>query len=109
MRSVVKWELLAANLMHGLLLLGVFLVLLTGYLIPTSEGKGVMIFDWFEVPALVSGLQQQEDRAGLVHQYVAYLVMGLVVLHLLAALKHHLINKDRTLLRIFGFPGGNNS
>jgi cytochrome b561 len=60
------------------------------------------VFGWFEVPATITSLPSQEDIAGWVHLILASTLIGLVVLHAAAALKHHFIDRDRTLKRIFG-------
>jgi len=93
-------ERIAAKWMHVLLLLFLFLVLVSGYLIPTAEGKAVNVFSIFSVPAVLYGFDQQENLAGRLHQVLAYLLVGLVFLHGLAALKHHFFNKDQTLMRM---------
>ena len=54
------------------------------------------------VPATITGIPDQEDIAGLVHRYLAYALIALVVLHAVAALKHHFINHDNTLRRMLG-------
>jgi cytochrome b561 len=72
----------------------------SGYLISTADGRAIAVFDWFSVPALISDLPAQEDIAGLIHRWLAYLMMGLVLLHAAAALKHHFINKDNTLRKM---------
>jgi cytochrome b561 len=46
--------------------------------------------------------EQQEDIAGLIHLVLAISLITLVTLHAAAALKHHFIDRDRTLLRMFG-------
>jgi len=52
------------------------------------------------VPALRTGIDNQEDLAGTVHLWLAYTLIGLVVLHALGALKHHIFDRDRTLQRM---------
>ena len=42
----------------------------------------------------------QEDIAGEIHEWLAYSLIALVSVHALAALKHHFIDKDSTLIRI---------
>ncbi len=74
----------------------------SGYLISTADGRPLEVFGLFEIPALISGIDGQEDRAGEIHLALAYSLMGLTGLHAVAALKHHFIDKDRTLLRILG-------
>jgi cytochrome b561 len=97
-----RLERVAAHLVHVLLYLALFGVMISGYLISTADGRPVNVFGWFQVPALLSGVEGQEDFAGKVHLFSAYSTMALVALHLLGALKHHFLDRDRTLLRMFG-------
>jgi cytochrome b561 len=90
----------AARVVHGLLYLLLFALMLSGYLISTADGRGLEVFDWFSVPATLSGLDRQEDIAGEVHLYLAWTVIVLAALHALAALKHHFIDRDPTLTRM---------
>jgi len=87
---------------HGLLYMGLFAVMISGYLISTAKGRPVDVFGWFEVPALVSSLPRQADVAGVIHEYLAWALVILAVLHALAALKHHFIDRDATLQRMLG-------
>lgn len=93
---------LATKVGHGVLYLGLFAVMISGYLISTANGRGISVFGWFEVPALITSIPDQEDIAGLIHEYLAW---GLVIfsgLHAVAALKHHFIDRDPTLKRMIG-------
>lgn len=91
-RLAARWT---HRLMYGLLIA----LCLSGYLISTLDGRSITVFWLFELPALVEA-KGQEDLAGLVHEYLAYSLIGLAVLHALAALKHHFIDKDNTLRRM---------
>jgi cytochrome b561 len=97
-----RWVRLASKAGHGLLYLLLFGVLIAGYLISTADGRPIDVFGLFKVPALISGIKGQEDIAGLVHEYLAWGLVILAGLHALAALKHHFIDRDATLLRMFG-------
>ncbi|MGD2076256.1 MAG: cytochrome b [Gammaproteobacteria bacterium] len=77
-----------------------FAVLVSGYLISTADGRAIEVFDFFSVPATLSGYPQQEDTAGLIHELLAYALLGLSSLHAMASLKHHFIDRDATLTRI---------
>lgn len=92
----------ASHLGHLALYLGVFVVMISGYLISTADGRPIEVFGLFTVPATVSGLPQQEDIAGAVHKYAAWALVLFAGVHALAALKHHVIDRDSTLLRMFG-------
>jgi len=91
-----------AALGHGLLYLGLFVLMLSGYLISTADGRPISVFGLFSVPATLTGIAQQEDIAGAVHEYLAWGLVIFAVVHGLAALKHHFIDRDSTLLRMFG-------
>jgi cytochrome b561 len=95
-----RLESITAHGVHTLLYVLIFLIMSSGYLISTADGRAIAVFDWFSVPALISDLPAQEDIAGLIHRWLAYLMMGLVLLHAAAALKHHFINKDNTLRKM---------
>ena len=92
----------AATLGHAFLYLDLFLVMFAGYLISTADGVGIPVFGLFEVPALISGLPDQADVAGVVHLYLAWVLVIFAVLHGLAALKHHFIDRDVTFVRMLG-------
>ena len=93
----------AAHAGHLALYLVLFVILVSGYLISTADGRGIDVFNWFTVPSLGELFNDQEDIAGLVHEYMAYALKALVALHILAALKHHFFNKDNTLKRMLTF------
>ncbi|MFC3153006.1 cytochrome b [Litoribrevibacter euphylliae] len=95
-----KAEKVGAKLAHFGLYLLMLVVMVSGYLISTAKGHGVDVFGLFEIPALVAGGESQGDLAGMIHEYVAYTLIGLAVLHALGALKHHFLDKDRTLMRM---------
>lgn len=96
------WETRLASLVHGLLYLLLIAIVVSGYLISTATGQGIDVFGWFTLPALVSGLPAQADRAGLVHYWLAISMLVLVGIHALGALKHHFIDRDNTLRRMLG-------
>ncbi|HHU4048696.1 TPA: cytochrome b [Enterobacter cloacae] len=87
---------------HVTLYILLFAILISGYLISTADGKPINVFGLFEVPATLSDAGVQADTAGMVHLWLAWSVVILSVLHGLAALKHHFIDKDDTLKRMLG-------
>ncbi|NNJ96898.1 MAG: cytochrome b [Gammaproteobacteria bacterium] len=96
---------LQTRVAHGvhLLLYGlIFAMIISGYLISTADGRSVEVFGLFSVPATITGIANMEDVAGKVHWYLALLLVSLVALHTIAALKHHFIDRDRTLEKMLG-------
>jgi len=101
------WEQFIALLVHRMHYLLLFAITITGYLIPTAEGVGIDVFGWFTVPASFSFTKTEADLIGLIHLYIAWAVIGLAAAHAAAALKHHFIDKDITLLRMLGQTNNN--
>lgn len=100
--GLTAWEKAGAQIVHWAFYLMVLLIATTGYLITTADGRGLLVFDWFEVPAVTFDIKNQEDLAGEVHWYLALVMMSLASVHILAALKHHFVDKDQTLMRMLG-------
>ncbi|EGN76241.1 cytochrome B561 [Idiomarina sp. A28L] len=95
-------ERFAAHAGHIALYILLAVVFSSGYLLSTADGRGIAVFDWFTVPAIQALANRQEDFWGTVHFYAATTMMVLTAIHILAALKHHFINKDATLKRMAG-------
>ena len=93
---------MASKLGHSFLYLGLFVLMISGYLISTADGRGIPVFGLFEVPASLTSIPDQEDVAGLVHEYLAWTLVIFAGIHALAALKHHFIDRDCALTRMFG-------
>ena len=87
---------------HRFLYVLLFALMISGYFISTADGKPIHVFGLFAVPATVSDIPNQEDIAGAVHWYLALTLIAIVGLHAGAALKHHFIDRDRTLKKMLG-------
>ena len=98
-----RLERLAAHAGHVLLYVLMLLVLISGYLISTAEGKGIDVFGWFQAPPLLTGLPDQASLAGTIHWYAALALIILSAGHALAAIKHHLVDRNDVLVRML-FP-----
>ncbi len=96
------WERLAAHCAHRALYLLLILISVSGYLISTADGRPIQLFGALELPALIHGIDQQEEYAGTAHLWLAIAALSLAALHAGAALKHHFIDRDRTLLKMLG-------
>ncbi|PSF06045.1 cytochrome B [Marinobacter fuscus] len=97
-----RWEILAAHAAHWLLYLLIFVAMVSGYLISTADGSSIHVFGVFEVPSVTGQIKGMEDTAGLVHYWSTWALVVLAGIHALGALKHHLIDRDKTLRRMIG-------
>lgn len=78
----------------------IFVVLISGYLITTAEGQPASMFNLVKFPVFIELSSQNVDLAGELHEYFAWGIVLLVVLHALGALFHHVVMRDRTLVRM---------
>jgi cytochrome b561 len=91
------------RLVHIFLYGALFILMISGYLISTADGRAIEVFELISVISFGELFTDQEDLSGMVHKYLAYVLISVVVLHALAALKHHFIDKDTTLKRMLGY------
>ncbi len=91
---------LAASLTHKLLYTLLLVLMASGYLISTADGRAIEVFNWFAVPSLGELIAEQAEIAGVVHKFIGYALISLSILHGGAAIKHHFYDKDDTLKRM---------
>jgi cytochrome b561 len=93
-------ERLAARSAHLVLFAMMIVIPVSGYLISISDGRGFPMFGLFRVPALVPVDRELRDLAIAVHYWASYGTAGLILVHALGALKHQIIDRDGTLMRM---------
>lgn len=99
-KSASNIEIKAAHYAHLALYSLMALIMLSGYLISTADGRAIDVFGLISIPALSINFSNQEDIAGSIHEILAWTLIVLSTGHALAAFKHHFINKNKTLLRM---------
>ncbi len=103
------WERRIAPWVHRLFYVLIATTVASGYLITTADGQPVPVFGWVEIPAMLHGFPNQEDIAGEVHEALTHVLFFLALLHGMAALKHHFIDRDLTLRRMLGLGRSSSS
>lgn len=96
-----KWQAISATLMHYLLLTATILMPLTGILMSRAGGRAIEFFGF----VVIEGGDKYEwlvDITKPIHYGVTWFLVAVVALHIVAALKHQLIDKDNTLGRMLG-------
>jgi cytochrome b561 len=106
LESLKAWEAAFAKVTHSLFYFLMLAVPLAGWSLHSaaSNGKPVAIFGLTQVPALPVG--SDKPTVGMfhdLHETFATLLLVLLVLHVAAALKHALIDRDGTLRRMVPF------
>jgi cytochrome b561 len=100
--GLTPFERRASSATHVALYVLLFAVMASGYLISTADGRSIGVFGWFGVPALISRLPNQADLAGDIHLALAISLIALAGIHAAGALKHHFLDRNRTLVRMLG-------
>jgi cytochrome b561 len=98
--SVPRWQRVAAASMHGLLYLCIALQPLSGYLASSFGRSGIRFFG---MPLPHWGWDDKPLRSlfGEVHGVVATALVALIAIHVLAALKHLLVDRDQVFQRMW--------
>lgn len=94
-----KWQKILAKVVHWLLYLLMITMPLLGWLLLSAAGKPIPFFG-LELPALIGKNKETADLIKEIHETggtIGYLLVGL---HTAAALFHHYIVGDNTLMRI---------
>jgi cytochrome b561 len=93
------WQNVAAKWTHYFLYALVIVLPITGWWLASSHDWTVTLFGLFTLPPLVTGTAT-ESVADTIHVGTGILVLGLIGLHVLAALYHYYFLKDKTLQRM---------
>ena len=95
---------LAAHAAHVGLYALMLALPLSGWLAVNSGGRPVKLLGLVYLPSLVAKDQALHERIETLHVALAWVLAAVVVVHLLAALKHHFIDRDDVLARMIGRP-----
>lgn len=87
-----------AHVAHIMLYLILIILPISGCLLSWGAGYNVPVAYLFNIPQWVNKNAQIVAIVKPIHIYLSWFAGGLVVLHILAALKHHFIDKDSVLL-----------
>ncbi len=101
--SMPRWERTAADATHYLLYMLILVVPLSGWLMSSAKGVQTVWFGVLPLPDLVTKDKALGDLLGEIHERLNFLMLGLVLAHVGAALRHHFIKHDEILARMIPF------
>jgi len=96
-----KWQVLAAAGGHGALYLLLFLIPLSGWAYSSASGYPVVYLGEFPLPDWVPKDKELAALLKVRHEQLTTLLMAVVAVHVLAAFKHHFIDRDGLLHRMW--------
>ncbi|WP_299006303.1 cytochrome b [uncultured Shewanella sp.] len=98
-----------AKLVHWLLIIGIIVMPISGMLMSAGSGHGLNLFGLELFPANLDATGKVipisaslGELGENIHGAVANIMVAAISLHILGALKHHIIDKDGTLRRMLG-------
>ncbi len=103
---LAPFERTASRLVHWGFYPLLLALMVSGYLISTPDGRPIDVFGLFSVPSIIQS-KGLEDTAGFVHEILAYVTIAVALVHSAGALKHHIVDKNQVLIRMWSGPPSN--
>ena len=95
------WQAMAHRATHYGLYALFFIVPLVGWAYSSAAGFPIVVFGVLPLPDFVPADKALAELIKPWHEISAFTMMGLVLLHVAAAIKHQWINKDRLIQRMW--------
>lgn len=101
--TVTPWTRALAPWSHAALLVLLVALPLTGWMMSSAGGVSVTWFGFLPLPDLVGRDLALFGRLRTTHHWLAWILMALLVLHVLAVVHHDLMRRDGILRRMLPF------
>ncbi len=98
--STPRWQRRLSALVHGLLYALLLALPLVGWVASSAGGFPIVLFNVLPLPAPVPKSKELSELLSGVHSVLAWSLVTLVALHLLAVLKHQFVARDRIVSRM---------
>jgi cytochrome b561 len=102
-QSIPRWQQIASTVSHGLLYAFMIAIPVSGWLYSSASGVPVVYLGLFKLPNLISADKALAANLKLVHIGLNFTLAAIVIVHILAALKHHFVDRDNVLVRMLPF------
>ncbi len=97
------WQHSAANIAHFFLYALTLAIPLSGWLMSSATGFQVVYLGLLPIPDLLAKNKEVADQMKQLHEALNWLMVLVVALHVAAALKHHVVDRDDVLRRMLPF------
>jgi len=101
--GMAPWERILARVSHTALYVLLFAMPLTGWMMSSAKNYSVSWFGLFTWPNLIAKDQHAFKLLVSTHHILSWTLLTIVILHILAAFKHHFWDKDDVMLRMLPF------
>ena len=94
-----RWETILAKIVHVFFYAALAAIPLSGWLMSSAEEFPVPFFG-LQMPDLVEKNEALFDFMKETHEILAFALLGVLALHIAGAFKHHILDRDETLIRM---------
>ncbi len=98
--DIEPWQKTVSSAVHGLLYVMLLAMAVVGYIANSAYGAATPFFGLFDLPAVVGKNEDLANQLFAVHRWTGFFLIGLVLMHVGAALYHHFIRSDNVLKRM---------
>lgn len=101
--SMPRWQQQASNASHATLYLLMLALPVSGWIVNSAADFPLKWFGLIELPAIAGANDELKETMATIHEWFAWGLIAVLVVHVLAALKHAFVDKDQILQRML--PG----
>jgi cytochrome b561 len=98
--AMPDWQKKISHITHWILYGLIILIPLSGWFMSSATAYSVSWFNLVQIPDFISPDKSMAELYGAIHESLASLLVVIAIAHILAALKHHFIDKDEVLSRM---------
>lgn len=98
--NLPRWQRNASSAVHALLYALVFVTTLSGWFYASARGWPLTFFGLFPLPALVAQGSPTGRAIGGIHESIVWVLLGVIALHVVAALVHAFVYRDQVMQRM---------
>lgn len=98
--NIEPWQKTVSSIVHASLYVLLFAMPIVGYIGHSTFGAPTPFFGLFELPAITPKNEELSTQLFVIHRWVGYLLILLVLMHVGAALYHRFIRRDTVLQRM---------
>lgn len=109
LEGIKRWQLRLSKLSHELLYLCMIVMPMSGWVINSAANVPMSWFGLFQLPNILGPDDSIKQTASTIHEITAWVFIGLITVHIMAALYHHVVLKDSTLKRMIRRQPGKDS
>ena len=99
-QAMPGWQMQAYHATHHLMYALFFAVPLVGWAYSSAAGFPIVLFGQIPLPDLLAANKELAELIKPLHEMTAFALMALAGLHIAAAFKHHLVDRDGLLSRM---------